>query len=406
MDTTTTTGSLRVVTLNVWGLPDVITKRVKHKDPKWVQGSRRSRIKEIGMRLAPYDLVGLQEVWLSEDREALKEYGLQSNLPYCHSFSSGMLGTSGLMILSRFPILDVHFFRYKLNGQVIRVDHGDFYAGKGVGYAKIQIAEDRVIELFLTHTIAKYTENGNDDHYRADRLTQLYELGRTVQMATSHYDDTFHKNSKVVHNVVVLGDFNCSPENLEYQALLKLLGKSFSDSLVEHTQTYSKQDVSPSYWITHENDGQRLDYVFYKRSCSWKLLSSSITMKHEDGKTLISDHYGVEACFELQPASSVTQNQVEEDTTSDSSFLAQMYHTVDEGLSKVKQRKSSHKHRASLAFVSLTAFVTLCRDWIPLPVVAGLSAYLVIELFIALVVVENEESSLAELKQEMKYLKI
>jgi sphingomyelin phosphodiesterase 2 len=238
---------------------------VKHKDPKWTQGSRRSRIKEIGNRLSEYDIVGLQEVWLSEDREALKEYGVQSNLPYCHSFSSGMLGTSGLMILSRFPLIDVHFFRYKLNGQVIRVDHGDFYAGKGIGYAKLQVAEDRIVELFLTHTIAKYTDNGNDDHYRADRLTQLYELGRTVQMVTSHYDDTFHNNSKVVHNVIVLGDFNCSPETLEYQALLKLLGKGFSDSLVEHTAEHT---------ITHENDGERLDYVFYKRSASWKLVSS------------------------------------------------------------------------------------------------------------------------------------
>jgi sphingomyelin phosphodiesterase 2 len=146
--------------------------------------------------------VGLQEVWLKEDRETFIEFGLQHNLPYWHAFKSGILGTCGLLILSRFPILDVHFFRFKVNGQLLRVDHGDFYAGKGVGYAKLQISEDRTVDVFITHTIANYTHAVEDDHYRADRLTQHFELARIINMTTSHYNE---RNNQLARNVILLG---------------------------------------------------------------------------------------------------------------------------------------------------------------------------------------------------------
>jgi len=138
---------ITLLTLNCWGLPDWITKRTKHFNSKIIQGSKQSRIVEIGKRIGEYDVVCLREVWSNEDRETLKRMGVDNGLPYSHAFTSGMLGSSGLQILSRFPIVEVFFYKYRVNGQVIRLDHGDFWAGKGFGYAKIQLPKDRLLSV-------------------------------------------------------------------------------------------------------------------------------------------------------------------------------------------------------------------------------------------------------------------
>jgi hypothetical protein len=177
--------------------------------------------------------------------------------------------------------------------------------------------------------------------------------------------------------LTIIGDFNSSEVNFEYHVLVKLLGSSFADTWEEYTLQTLQKKVDISYWITHANDAKRLDYIFYKHSSSWKLLSSALVMKHEDGKTLISDHFGVEAHFKLLPVNSTNyEGEVQDSkTTLNSEFIEKMHSIVEEGLSKVKRRKSSHRNRAGFVFLCLIVAHSLFREWIPIPITAAISAY-------------------------------
>jgi sphingomyelin phosphodiesterase len=71
-------------------------------------------------------------------------------LPPKPSLFSGYATDSGLLILSRFPIVEQEFCPFPY-GVV-----SDALSYKGVLYAKIIIGGDRVLHLFNTHTQASY----------------------------------------------------------------------------------------------------------------------------------------------------------------------------------------------------------------------------------------------------------
>jgi len=210
---------LRVLTFNCWGLPDFISKLAYNKDLlRKVKLPRQRRFQAIGTKLKEYDIVCLQEVWLPWDQKAMLEMGDNAGLIYSHVYSSGMLGSNGLVLLSRFPIQDVFFHRFRVNGQVYRVDHGDYHAGKGIAYARIATTGGPVV-VFFTHTIAKYSLT--NDVYQADRIAQMWELARFVQLTTANDTDSL---------VLVGGDLNVTPATLEY-------------ALLEHVA-----DLQDAYW--------------------------------------------------------------------------------------------------------------------------------------------------------------
>jgi hypothetical protein len=58
---------IRVLSLNVWGLPDRITNIAYKRHMKthnYKPTSRTDRMKQIGSRLQDFDVVCFQEVWL------------------------------------------------------------------------------------------------------------------------------------------------------------------------------------------------------------------------------------------------------------------------------------------------------------------------------------------------------
>lgn len=91
--------------------------------------------------------------------------------------------------------MEAQFYRYRVNGQLVRIDHGDFHAGKGIGFARIKLSEDRFVALFNTHTIAQYIHTVEGDHYRADRLTQMWELGTQLYIAICSFSRSIHQAS-------------------------------------------------------------------------------------------------------------------------------------------------------------------------------------------------------------------
>jgi len=184
-----------------------------------------------------------------------------------------LIGSSGLQIISRFPIKDVWFHRYRVNGKVYRVDHGDYHAGKGFGFARIKVSESQTFNVIVTHTIAQYNA---DDAYRADRLSQVWELVRFVQLI-----------SKPDQPIIIAGDMNSKPNSIEYNMFTKigqlLDAYGLINSKVSNSAT--SMDVIP----------QRIDYIFFNKCKNWKLVDSKVVLN--DKEILYSDHFGVSATF-------------------------------------------------------------------------------------------------------------
>ncbi len=105
---------LRVLSFNTWGVP-------------LISRDRAARMRAIGRALMEInaDVIGLQEVFYAKDRRLLVEAAQRAGFTHSHYFHSGVMG-SGLLTLSRFPIVETSFLRFRLNGRpqdFVRVDY-------------------------------------------------------------------------------------------------------------------------------------------------------------------------------------------------------------------------------------------------------------------------------------------
>ena len=64
-------------------------------------------------------------------------------------YFSGMIG-SGLCVFSKIPIEETLFHKFDLNGYAHKVQHGDWFGGKGVGLVKLAV-ERFHINLYISH---------------------------------------------------------------------------------------------------------------------------------------------------------------------------------------------------------------------------------------------------------------
>lgn len=62
---------------------------------------------------------------------------------------SGVFG-SGLCILSKYRITGTLFHAWSVNGYVHRVQHGDWFGGKGVGLCKLDVL-DKTVHVYIAH---------------------------------------------------------------------------------------------------------------------------------------------------------------------------------------------------------------------------------------------------------------
>jgi sphingomyelin phosphodiesterase 2 len=180
---------LRVVTFNI-------------HDLYWLSEHRAARVREIGNVLigqAP-DVVCLQEGFVAGDvaviADALRTIGLE----HATDYPSGVLG-SGLWTFSRFPIRETFFLRYSQNGAMFDTKGGDWWAGKGIGLARIEVAEGQLLDVYNTHLICGL----GGPELGAHRHVQVRELAGFVVGATPPGIPA-----------VLCGDFNCGPGSREF----------------------------------------------------------------------------------------------------------------------------------------------------------------------------------------------
>jgi len=319
--------SLHILTLNCWGL-------------KYISKYRSERLTEIGKRLAVHepalDIVALQECWTYSDYQAIRG-ATRSVLPHGKFYHSGIFG-GGLVILSRFPFIESSMFRYPLNGRPTAFFRGDWFVGKGVACAKLQLPDKQIVEVFNTHLHAPYEKEPNDS-YICHRTAQAWEIAKLMKDARA-------RGSLVVG----LGDFNMVPMSFAHVLIegrgnvsdvwrqlkpgssigasidvaeadrrnrLHLPGRpDVEESLLEHGHTC---DTVLNTWRWNEAHrkellkkgldreiamsepdprAKRLDYIFFGGlDDGWKVKDAKVvlTERHPTIRCSLSDHFAVEA---------------------------------------------------------------------------------------------------------------
>jgi endonuclease/exonuclease/phosphatase family metal-dependent hydrolase len=156
--------------------------------------NRPERVKEIGRILTELDpdIVGLQESFIAKDRKLLLETLADSRLKYHVDFPAATVG-NGLLILSAFPIVEHYFWRYRTNNPWYKIHQGDWWAGKGIGLARVQLPDGCILDFYNTHAQA-----GRGDPANADvRFEQMGELAKFMNESRNHSGPAF-----------IVGDFN------------------------------------------------------------------------------------------------------------------------------------------------------------------------------------------------------
>lgn len=202
--------TLRILTLNCWGL--------------WLGAKkRRKRIEGIVryLREINCDIVFLQEIWVSTDFETIRN-NTQDLYKFAHLYRSGsVLGSSGIVILCKWLPKVVHFEPYSLNGSPFYPWHGDWFAGKGIAYTRVDF-DGLSLHLFSTHTHAYYKENEPvHDQYSIHRVCQSYQLARFITFIS---DTACSRKTDGKDLFIVAGDMNSTSSQLPYKILTTMAG--------------------------------------------------------------------------------------------------------------------------------------------------------------------------------------
>lgn len=290
------TKKLKILDYNAFWRPTMLHMGRK----EWM----RLRSKLLLEKIESYDVVCLEEGFqfgsdiaknFIEGAKSLGfKYVLTSKLPpiYTHQVID-----SGLIILSKFPIIESDTIRYTVFCGV------DSFAAKGSIYAKIQLDSKNHVHLFSTHLQASY-QNGQEPTV-VDVLVRQKQFDQlSAFMATKVTDG---------YPAVLVGDLNVNSRlGDEYKSLLdhlKIPEYSCVDTLLtthgEHPVTCGGDDdkvlPEPGDVGTH----QSLDYIYLFEKHDKPQLK--VSYKPEVNKMLVngqkffqlSDHFAVECEFEF-----------------------------------------------------------------------------------------------------------
>ncbi|XP_045106260.1 putative neutral sphingomyelinase isoform X1 [Portunus trituberculatus] len=388
------TVEVKVLTLNVWGIPGI------SKD-------REARMEAIVQQLVTgneeYDFVFLQEVWSKADYTFIASK-VNKVLPYSHTFYSGFTG-SGLCVLSRSPITEVHYHRFALNGYPHKLLHGDWWGGKGVALCRTTRHGIPML-LATTHFISspqhqrmgvcarlcgslpgKEVEekipivnkfhaeyNPQEDEYVHHRLTQAFETSELIRFA-----------KKTEEVLICAGDFNCTPTDFAYRMVKFYAGlvDSYTDSPCKTPGSCGETNQTPANSYTNVKtlitnpSGNRIDYIFYQASSSHKvktkLCDQPWPQRVPQRDFSFSDHEAVRAVLTITPvkdedaAENITELQAQTDALLEGAAVC------EQGLKKVACNRRLYLTLAGLVLGLELAYLAVLSLDLSLGALMGLS---------------------------------
>ncbi|XP_078105189.1 sphingomyelin phosphodiesterase 2 isoform X1 [Sander vitreus] len=313
--------NVRVLSLNCWGI-------------RYLSKHCPQRYAMIGDMLCreEHDIVLLQEVWSEKDYLSLKRK-LACSHPHSHYFKSGVIG-SGLAIFSKHRICDTFLFRYSLNGYPYMAHHGDWFGGKAVGMAILNIGS-LIANVYVTHLHAEYCRD--KDSYLPHRVVQAWELQQFIRHTSAGAD------------VVILGgDLNMHPEDLGNRLLRSYTG--LRDSYVETAKFDGCEDgmtlIADNPFISKKEllpfeKGIRIDYILFKGSSKTDIYCDFMSTTNgsvPDHPFPYSDHEALTAGLRLETHTSTETGRDRQSKNKDSAAgkLAELVDIVTEARTEVK----------------------------------------------------------------------
>ncbi|KAK7106885.1 putative neutral sphingomyelinase [Littorina saxatilis] len=280
---------LKIVTLNCWGIPI-----------PGISKMRAQRMEAIGRELAKgeYHIAVLEEIWSKDDYKQLCDHICKA-LPHSHYFYSGAIG-SGVCVFSKLPILETFFHRFHLNGQAYKIQHGDWFGGKGVGMCKLEYQGFK-INLYATHIHAEY-DRANDE-YLPHRVSQAFEMSQFIRLTASECDV-----------IIAAGDFNMESSDVGYKLLLT--NTPLHDAWEKKVNSVESNKVGATCecpWNMFRDkslaticpDGKRIDYILFggQPGTNVSVERCNIALgKVPDQDFPFSDHEGVAAELKISKA--------------------------------------------------------------------------------------------------------
>jgi len=314
--------SIRVATLNTWSLPGPLARHT------------RERMRAIGTALPKLDadLIAFQEVWTQGSRSALIAGAAAAG--YTHTWHKPKdFAGSGLLVVSRLPFREVHFEPFVARGFAERIQHMDYYSGKGFVFITVETAEGPIV-LLDTHLHANYALPGEPDEYVGIRAAQIIQISSAIAQLTDP--------------VIAVGDFNLVESEDAYRMLLGLSRLTDAAALLDRRQITSLAG-NPYHPAGHVD--QRIDYVFCRNGTRLGLRPSSIRrvfdgeLEFDDEPGAYSDHAGLVAELEIE-------STVEAPASADADALKLGAKLLEEGRMVSERRKSRQRTAASGALVA------------------------------------------------------
>ncbi|MDP6980753.1 MAG: endonuclease/exonuclease/phosphatase family protein [Myxococcota bacterium] len=268
---------IRVASLNVWALPAGLARH---------EGERMRAIAGTLPKLAP-DLLAFQEVWTETSRDKLvagaRAAGLQS---IWHP--QDMSDSGGLLIASRFPLADVRFDAYRARGFPERIQHSDYWGGKGFIRARVDTPYG-VLDFANTHLHANYAPPGTPDEYVGVRTAQLVQFAAGLRDARAP--------------LLAVGDFNLVESEDGYDVLRGLSGLQDVATALDRREATAR---AGNPYRRKARDDSRIDYVFERPGEERRLVAKSIERVFDTPLQFggepgnYSDHAGLLATFEFE----------------------------------------------------------------------------------------------------------
>ena len=211
-----TCSELKVMSLNVWGLPKFLVEhaRGETREDNFLQ----QRFEGIGqlVALGDYDIFLIQELWMRKQHDFIN-----SKVPPGFSMTTFRdfnffkcfgritpLACSGLAIISRFPLIEVEFnrFHHRGNWRTVLTD-GEILAVKGLGRVRIEPQKDVFVDAIVSHMAA--------DPDKSHGFTNAFYRKKQTEQLVKMVKDS---DAQVV---IAGGDFNFSPDKKEGKNFVK-----------------------------------------------------------------------------------------------------------------------------------------------------------------------------------------
>ncbi|MFT5443604.1 MAG: endonuclease/exonuclease/phosphatase family metal-dependent hydrolase [Myxococcota bacterium] len=323
---------IKVATLNVWALPEPFAPDVL------------SRMTAIGERLAtlPADVVAFQEVWTGAARDILLDHGTRAGFTH-HWYLDDAIGGSGLLVLSRLPILESDFEHFALSGYPEQLDNGEFLSGKGFARLRLQGA-DGPFTLINTHLHARYRK-------RATHQFAPHRIGQIIQLA-SHVRNADEP-------LVLVGDLNFGEGSPEYQVLTGITG--MRDCAAELDNRFATVLCKNPYRAMKRNPrpDKRIDYVFVLDGASKALRARTLERvfghaAEDDGEAFAySNHAGLLAEVEAHAGAPVSPPSFERAAVDLASRL------LSEGREEAERRREGGRELSGIGLACAVAAVAV-----------------------------------------------